>query len=116
MNMIKSIKKVFSNLFNSVNGLKVAFKEHSFILEIIVGIILIPFLIIVEIDNINKILIIMTYFVLLAFELINTSIEKISDKITKDFDLEIKQIKDLSSSAVFIIFLLLIITLIIPFI
>ena len=82
--MIKSIKKVFSNLINSVNGLKVAFKEHSFILEIIVGIILIPFLIIVEIDNINKILIIMTYFILLAFELINTSIEKISDKITKN--------------------------------
>jgi len=114
--MIKSIKKVFSNLINSVNGLKVAFKEHSFILEIIVGIILIPFLIIVEIDNINKILIIMTYFILLAFELINTSIEKISDKITKNFDLEIKQIKDLSSSAVFIIFLLLIIILIEPFI
>ena len=114
--MIKSIKKVFSNLINSVNGLKVAFKEHSFILEIIVGIILIPFLIIVEIHNINRILIIMTYFILLAFELINTSIEKISDKITKNFDLEIKQIKDLSSSAVFIIFLLLIIILIEPFI
>jgi len=58
----------------------------------------------------------MTYFILLAFELINTSIEKISDKITKNFDLEIKQIKDLSSSAVFIIFLLLIILLIVTFI
>jgi len=114
--MIKSVKKIFSNLLNSVNGLKIAFKEHSFIMEIIVGIILIPFLIIAEIENIYKILIIMTYFILLAFELINTSIEKISDKITKNFDLEIKQIKDLSSSAVFIIFLLLIILLIVPFI
>lgn len=114
--MIKSVKKIFSNLLNSVNGLKIAFKEHSFIMEIIVGIILIPFLIIAEIENIYKILIIMTYFILLAFELINTSIEKISDKITKNFDLEIKQIKDLSSSAVFIIFLLLIILLIVTFI
>ena len=114
--MIKSIKKVFSNLLNSVNGLTIAFKEHSFILEIIAGIILIPFLIIVEIENINKILIIMTYSIMLAFELINTSIEKVSNKITKNFYLEINEIKDLSSSAVFIIFLLLIIVLIIPFI
>jgi diacylglycerol kinase len=50
---------------------------------------------------------------LLAFELINTAIEKLSNKITKDYDIEIK---DLSSSAVFVILLLLFIVLIITFI
>ena len=114
--MIKSIKKLFSNLINSVNGLRVVFKEHSFILEIIGGIALIPFLIITEIEIINKILIISVYFILLAFELINTAIEKLSNKITRDYDIEIKEIKDLSSSAVFVILLLLFIVLIITFI
>jgi diacylglycerol kinase (ATP) len=114
--MIKSIKKLFSNLINSVNGLRVVFKEHSFILEIIGGIALIPFLIITEIEIINKILITSVYFILLAFELINTAIEKLSNKITRDYDIEIKEIKDLSSSAVFVILLLLFIVLIITFI
>lgn len=114
--MIKSIKKLFSNLINSVNGLRVVFKEHSFILEIIGGIALIPFLIITEIEIINKILITSVYFILLAFELINTAIEKLSNKITRDYDIEIKEIKDLSSSAVFVILLLLFIVLVITFI
>jgi len=114
--MIKSIKKLFSNLINSVNGLRVVFKEHSFIVEIIGGIALIPFLIITEIEIINKILITSVYFILLAFELINTAIEKLSNKITRDYDIEIKEIKDLSSSAVFVILLLLFIVLVITFI
>ena len=113
--MIKCTKKLVSNLLYSVNGLKVAFKEHSFVLEIVGGIVLIPFLIITEIEIIHKVLIIIVYLILLAFELINTAIEKISNKITKKFDLEIKEIKDLSSSAVFIMLVLLLTLLVIPF-
>ena len=111
--MMKSVKKLFFNLKNSINGLREAQKEHSFLLELIFGMLLIPFLIISEIEIIFKLLIASTYFFLLALELINTAIEKISDKINKDFDLEIKKIKDLSSAAVFIIFLFLIILIII---
>lgn len=113
--MIKCTKKLVSNLLYSLSGLKVALKEHSFVLEIVGGIALIPFLIITEIEFINKVLIIIVYLILLAFELINTAIEKISNKITKKFDLEIKEIKDLSSSAVFIMLVLLLILLVIPF-
>lgn len=102
------MKKLFLNLINSFNGLREALKEHSFLLELSFGIVLIPFLIISEIEINFKLLIAFTYFVLLAFELINTAIEKLSDKINKDFDLEIKKIKDLSSAAIFIIFLFLI--------
>ena len=106
--MSKNLKKIYSNLLNSINGLKEAFKEHSFILEIIGGVFLVPFLIIVEIDNFITILIIVIYFLLLAFELLNTSIEKLSNKITTDFDPDIKSIKDLSSAAVFLILIILI--------
>jgi len=48
----------------------------------------------------------------LAFELLNTAIEKLSDKITKNFDEDIKKIKDISSASVFVILSLLIVSLI----
>ena len=110
------MKKIYSNFLNSINGLREVLKENSFILEIIGGLFLIPFLIIVETDSLIKLLIIVIYFILLAFEIINTSIEKISDKIKNDFDLDIKIIKDMSSAAVFIVLLVLIFLLIISLI
>jgi len=106
------MKKFFFNLVNSVNGLKIAMKEHSFLAEILGGFILMPYLLIISLDNVFKLIIILTYFLLLAFELLNTSIEKLSDKITRDLDTDIKKIKDLSSAAVFMILMLLIILLI----
>ena len=114
--MFKNIQKFISNFFNSLNGLRLSLKEHSFISEIIFGILLIPILIIFENDNFMRLLIIVTYFILLAFELINTSIEKISDKINKNYDPDIKQIKDISSAAVFIVFLILFLLIIISII
>ena len=110
------MKKIYSNFLNSINGLREVLKENSFILEIIGGLLLIPFLIIVETDSLIKLLIIVIYFILLAFEIINTSIEKISDKIKNDFDLDIKIIKDMSSAAVFIVLLVLIFLIIISLI
>ena len=40
----------------------------------------------------------------------NTVVEKLCDRVTTDLDPEIKKIKDLSSAAVFIVLLILIIT------
>ena len=106
------MKKFYYNFLNSMNGLKEAFKEHSFISEIIGGIILIPYLIFSEMDYLFKLIILTVYFLLLAFEIMNTAIEKISDKITTEIDLDIKKIKDLSSLSVFIVLISLIILLI----
>ena len=103
------IKKLYNNLINSLNGLKIVFKENSFILEILLGFILIPYIFLSNIDFSFKILLFILYFLLLAFEIINTSIEKLCDKITTDLDPEIKKIKDLSSSAVFLVLILLVI-------
>ena len=114
--MIKNIKKFISNLLNSLNGLRISLNEHSFISEIILGILLIPVLILVEIDSFVRLLIITTYFLLLAFELINTSIEKLCNKITREIDNEIKEIKDLSSASVFIILVILVVLILFTFI
>ena len=82
-----TIKKLISNFVNSINGLRVAFTEHSFISEIILGFFVIPYIIIIELDLIFKLIIALTYFLLLAFEIVNTAIEKLSDKITKQIEL-----------------------------
>ena len=106
------MKKIFLNLIDSINGLKIALTQHSFIAEILGGFVLIPYLIITDLNNIFKLIIIILYFLLLAFELLNTAIEKLSDKITKNFDEDIKKIKDISSASVFVILSLLIVSLI----
>ena len=103
------IKKLFLNFLNSINGIKVVLKENSFKLEIIFGIILIPFILITDKSILIKLFIITTYILLLAFEIVNTSIEKLCDKISREIDPDIKKIKDLSSASVFIILIILII-------
>jgi len=109
------IKKLFINFLNSINGIKIVFKESSFVLEIILGIILIPYVLSLEIIFLIKLLIISTYLILLAFEIFNTAIEKLCDKITKKIDPDIKKIKDLSSASVFVVLMILFIQIIILF-
>ena len=109
------IKKLYGNLINSLNGLKIVIKENSFILELIGGIFLILYLFNTDISTLFKILILSVYFLLLAFEIFNTSIEKLCDKITKETDKDIKIIKDLSSAAVFVVLFILIILIISTF-
>ena len=103
------IKKLFNNLINSINVLKIVFKENSFILELVLGVFLIPYIFLSNIDFNYKIILSVLYFLLLAFEIMNTAIEKLCDKITTDLDPKIKNIKDLSSAAVFIVLLILIV-------
>ena len=109
------IKKLYVNLINSLNGLKIVIKENSFILELIGGILLILYLFITDISTLFKLLILSVYFLLLAFEIFNTSIEKLCDKITKETDKDIKIIKDLSSASVFVVLFILIILIIFTF-
>ena len=107
------IKKLYKNFLNSLNGLKVAFKENSFRLEILLGLFLVPYILFSNNELILKIILSILYLLLLAFEIMNTSIEKLCDKITKDFDDDIKKIKDLSSASVFAVLITLLVIFII---
>ena len=108
--------KFIINLFNSINGLKLALKEHSFVTEVLGGIIFIPYVLFSDLALIFKLILMTVYFLLLAFELVNTAIEELCNKINKEFDKDIKAIKDLSSSAVFVVLALLLILIILSFI
>ena len=109
------MKKLYSNFINSINGLKIAFKENSFILELVLGVFLIPYIFLSNIDLNYKIILSVLYFFLLAFEIINTAVEKLCDRVTTDLDPEIKKIKDLSSAAVFLVLTLLVIIFLVTF-
>ena len=109
------IKKIYENLINSLNGLKIVINEKSFVMELILGVFLLPYVLISNIDFNHKLLLLVLYFMLLAIEIINTAIEKLSDKFTKDFDNDIKSIKDLASAAVFLTLIILIVTFILTF-
>ena len=104
------ITKLYKNLINSLNGLKIVISEKSFVMELILGVFLIPYIFLSNIDLNHKLFLLVLYFLLLATEIMNTAIEKLSDKLTKDFDNDIKNIKDLSSASVFIVLITLIIT------
>ena len=106
------IRKLYRNFLNSINGLKITLKENSFILELVGGVFLIPYIIFIDISLLIKLLIFTVYFLLLAFEILNTSIEKLCDKITKANDEDIKEIKDLASAAVFVVLSILVILII----
>ena len=107
--------KLYNNFINSINGIKMALKENSFVLELIGGIFLLPYLFFLDVSLLLKMLILAVYFLLLAFEILNTSVEKLSDKITKEIDPDIKNIKDLASAAVFVVLLILIILIVFTF-
>ena len=96
------LKKLQNNFINSLNGIREAFKEYSFVLEILLGLPLTLYIFFSNTGLIFKLLLILNFFLILIFEIFNTSIEKLCNKITKENDDEIKSIKDLSSSGVFL--------------
>ena len=109
------VKKLYNNLINSLNGLKIVLKENSFILELLLGVFLIPYIFLSNINFNYKIILSVLYFLLLAFEIMNTAIEKLCDKVTTDIDPDIKKIKDLSSAAVFLVLTLVVIIFLVTF-
>lgn len=101
--------KLFKNLINSLSGIRYALADKSFFLECALGIFLIPFILLhPNCNKFHKAAILAVYLLLLAFELLNTSIEKLCNRINLQYDEDIKEIKDIASAAVFLMLIILI--------
>ena len=101
--------KLFKSFFNSLNGIKSAFKiDKSVKLEFLMTIPVV-FVIIIIFKNTELYILILLWFFIIITELLNTSIEKAIDLISPERSHEIKKIKDISSAAVFISVLLFLI-------
>jgi diacylglycerol kinase (ATP) len=100
------IKKLYANLGYSIHGLKVCCGEIAFRLELIYGLIILGLIFKLNTSQTHTLILIIEYTLLLAFELVNTAVEKTCDRITLEYDLQVRYAKDLASAAVFLMVLL----------
>lgn len=94
------IYQIINAFFYSVDGFKVALREKAFQLELMASFIIIPVALVIDKSAAEKALLILSWFVVLIAELINTAIEKTIDRISIDIHPLSKQVKDMGSCAV----------------
>lgn len=82
---------------NAINGLLIAYHDHSIVIQIILAIITIVFGSIYHFTNSQWLWVILAITLVIACEMINTCIEKICNMIDNNYNLKIKEIKDLSA-------------------
>lgn len=102
--MIKKLKKSFKYSFN---GIKATFqREQSFQMEIIALPFLIVLVMIFPVTHLRKLIMIASYLLIPCFELLNSAIEKLADRITTKHDTAIEFVKDAASASILLGFVL----------
>lgn len=97
------IKRIFLAFGYSIKGIKSAFKyEAAFRQEVLLALILIPIAFIVEVSQVERILLISPVILVLMFEIINSAIEAVVDRIGSEFHELSGRAKDMGSAAVLI--------------
>jgi diacylglycerol kinase (ATP) len=101
------VKRLWRATINSWHGFVAATQsELAFREELVALAIGIPLAFFLTADTGKRIALIGTLVFILIVELLNTAIEKLGDRITRDNDPAIKRIKDMGSAAIFLSLLL----------
>jgi diacylglycerol kinase (ATP) len=86
---------------NSRNGLAFAIRSEQAIREEVVALVLsLPLAWLVGATMMRRVELVATVVLVLVVELLNTAIEKLSDRLTMDHDPQIGRVKDMGSAAV----------------
>jgi len=97
------LKRIFLAFGYSIKGLKSAFKhEAAFRQEILLAVILIPTAFILDVSQVERILLISPVILMIIFEIINSAIEAVVDRISPEFHELAGRAKDMGSAAVLI--------------
>lgn len=97
------IKRLFLAFGYSIKGLKSAFKnEAAFRQEVLLACILIPVALILDVSQIERILLISPIILVLMFEIVNSAIEAVVDRIGSEHHELAGRAKDMGSAAVLI--------------
>ncbi|GIU53088.1 MULTISPECIES: diacylglycerol kinase [Shewanella] len=97
------IKRVIRATGFSIQGLISAWKnEAAFRQELILVVVLLPIALLANVSLVESILMIMTLFIVLITELLNSAIEAVVDRISDEIHPLSGQAKDVASAAVFL--------------
>jgi diacylglycerol kinase len=94
MRVIKSFGWAFNGLKDCI------LHEKNFRIQYIVALLVVIAGIILSLSVTEWMIILLSFAVVLSFEIINSAIEKLCDLVSPDFNLTIKKVKDMSASAV----------------
>lgn len=86
----------------AINGLKISFSDKSIKIQWFLGVITLVFAGILRLKLNDLVYIIFLIGLIISLEIINSVIERICDLYTKEYNIDVKIIKDLSASFVFI--------------
>ena len=105
------LKRIFSALFNSLNGLRTAWRlEHAFRQELGVAIPGIIVALLLPVTLLERVALIAVLILMLITELVNSAIEAVVDRISLDHHELSKNAKDLGSAAVMLAVVLAVLT------
>ncbi|WP_409440195.1 diacylglycerol kinase [Psychromonas sp. GE-S-Ul-11] len=97
------LKRICLALGYSTNGLKSAYKhEAAFRQEIWLTCILIPTAFFIDVTQVERILLILPIILMLMFEMVNSAIEAVVDRIGSEFHELAGRAKDMGSAAVLV--------------
>ncbi|WP_299494255.1 diacylglycerol kinase [uncultured Shewanella sp.] len=97
------IKRVIKATGFSMKGLAAAWKhEAAFRQELILAIILLPTALLINVSLVEKLILVMTLFIVLITELLNSAVEAVVDRVGSEHHALSGQAKDIASAAVFV--------------
>jgi diacylglycerol kinase (ATP) len=97
------ISRIWNALFYSLDGLSAAFRhEDAFRQEVLLALILIPIALHTPTSGIGKAIMIASVLFVLVIELVNSSIEAVTDRVSLEDHVLAKRAKDMASAAVMI--------------
>jgi diacylglycerol kinase (ATP) len=86
---------------NTCNGLAFAIRSEQAIREELIALILaLPMAWLIGSTNMRRVELVAVIVLVLVVELLNTAIEKLADRLTRDHDPQIGRVKDMGSAAV----------------
>ncbi|CAN5254284.1 diacylglycerol kinase [soil metagenome] len=86
---------------NTSNGIATAFRsEQAFREEALALLLALPLAWLIGVTPVRRLELVMVVLLLMVVELLNTAIEKLSDRLTTDHDPQIGRVKDMGSAAV----------------
>ena len=93
---------LFKNASYAIDGLAHAIKtETSFKIEVAIAIVLLPVIYFLPFLLIYKLILLVTYFIIMIAELLNSAVENVVDLVTTDIHPLAKAAKDIGATAVF---------------